>query len=77
VLIADAAVHPALLDEPEWAYVFDFDSDRSAATRRRLVTELVDGDVLVICGHYPDGGIGRVVPRDGRNVWIRAGVEAA
>jgi glyoxylase-like metal-dependent hydrolase (beta-lactamase superfamily II) len=58
-----------LLDEPDWAYVSDFDSDRCAATRRRLVPELVDSDVLVVCGHYPAGGIGRVVRRDGRVVW--------
>jgi glyoxylase-like metal-dependent hydrolase (beta-lactamase superfamily II) len=69
VLIADAAVHPALLDEPDWVYIFDFDPNRSAATRRRLVPELVDNEILVICGHYPDGGIGRLVRRDGHVVW--------
>jgi glyoxylase-like metal-dependent hydrolase (beta-lactamase superfamily II) len=77
LLIADAAVHPALLDEPGWVYVWDHDPETSAATRRALVPDLVDREVLVVCGHYPDGGIGRVVRRDGRNVWVSAGVEAA
>lgn len=69
VLIADAAVHPMLLDRPETAYVSDVDAAQSVATRRALLPELVDRDVLVACGHYPGGGIGRVVRRDGRVVW--------
>jgi glyoxylase-like metal-dependent hydrolase (beta-lactamase superfamily II) len=77
LLMADTAVHPAQLDRPEWAYVSDEDTETSAATRRSLVPTVVDRDVLVVCGHYPDGGIGRVVRSDGRNVWIAAGVDAA
>jgi glyoxylase-like metal-dependent hydrolase (beta-lactamase superfamily II) len=77
LLIADAAVHPALLDEPGWAYVSDEDAEASAASRRSLIPTLVDQDILVVCGHYPGGGIGRVERRDGRNLWVAAGVEAA
>jgi glyoxylase-like metal-dependent hydrolase (beta-lactamase superfamily II) len=69
VLIADAAVHPALLAEPDWGYVSDHDQARAAETRRALLAELVDQDVLVICGHYPDGGIGRAVSREDLVVW--------
>jgi hypothetical protein len=25
--------------------------------------------VLVLCGHFPDGGIGRLLRRDGRVLW--------
>jgi glyoxylase-like metal-dependent hydrolase (beta-lactamase superfamily II) len=69
VVIGDAAVHPALLDQPAWGYVSDQDGARSAETRRALLPDVVDQDLVVICGHYPDGGIGRIVGRDGRNVW--------
>ena len=69
LLIADAAVHPMLLHEPEAVYVSDTDPGDCAATRRALLPELVDQDVLAVCGHYPGGGIGRVVTRDGRVVW--------
>ena len=69
LLIADAAVHPMLLHQPEAVYVSDGDPVDCAATRRSLLPELVDQDVLVACGHYPAGGIGRVVTRDGRVVW--------
>jgi glyoxylase-like metal-dependent hydrolase (beta-lactamase superfamily II) len=69
VLLADVAVHPALLDKPDWVYVSDLDPDTAAATRRSLLPELVDRDVVVACGHYPGSGIGRVVTRDGLAVW--------
>jgi glyoxylase-like metal-dependent hydrolase (beta-lactamase superfamily II) len=72
VLLADTAVHPALLNEPDWVYAADGDSDACADTRRALLPELVDQDVLVACGHYPGSGIGRVVTRDGRVVWEEA-----
>jgi len=69
VLLADVAVHPALLDQPDWAYVSDLDPATAADTRRSLLPELVDRDVRVACGHYPGSGIGRVVTRDSRVVW--------
>jgi glyoxylase-like metal-dependent hydrolase (beta-lactamase superfamily II) len=68
-LIADAAVNPMLLDQPDRTYASDGDPAACAATRRALLPELVDQDVLVACGHYPGGGIGRVVTRGGRVVW--------
>ena len=69
LLLADTAVHPALLDRPAWVYVSDLDPDTATATRRSLLPELVDRDVLAVCGHYPGSGIGRVVRRDGHVVW--------
>ena len=69
VLLADTAVHPKMLDVPELVYVSDSDSDTCAQTRRALLAELVDQDVLAVCGHYPRGGIGRVVTRGGHVVW--------
>lgn len=69
IVLADIAVHPAMLDRADLAYVSDVDGDASIATRRALLPELVDTDVLVACGHYPGSGIGRVVTRDGHVVF--------
>ena len=69
ILLADAAVHPALLDNPDWLYVSDIDPSASATTRRALLRELVDSETLVACGHYPASGIGHVARRNGRVVW--------
>jgi glyoxylase-like metal-dependent hydrolase (beta-lactamase superfamily II) len=68
-LIADAAVHPALLAHPDWVYVSDGDPAVCAETRRALLPQLVDQDVLAVCGHYPEGGIGRIVRMNGTVVW--------
>ena len=72
VLMADAAVNPMLLDQPDRVYASDGDPLVCAATRRDLLPALVDQDVLAVCGHYPAGGIGRVVTRGDRVVWEAA-----
>ena len=69
LVIADAAAHPMLLDRPRDTFSNDVDAQAAAGTRERLLPEIVDTGVLVLCGHYPDGGIGRVVRRDGRVLW--------
>jgi len=69
VLLADVAVHPAMLDRPDLPYVSDLDLEAAIATRRTMIPELVDREVLVACGHFPGSGIGRVATRDGRVVW--------
>ncbi len=67
IAIADIVPHPALLDRPEW--VFAYDDMPQTETRAELVREVVDTDVVVICGHFPGSGIGRVLTRDGRAIW--------
>jgi glyoxylase-like metal-dependent hydrolase (beta-lactamase superfamily II) len=64
IVLGDAAVHPALLDHPEWRYVSDIDFERSAHTRRELLPEL-EGKV-VLCGHFPNGGEWRPVTPEHR-----------
>jgi glyoxylase-like metal-dependent hydrolase (beta-lactamase superfamily II) len=68
-ILGDVAPHPALLDRPGWRFAFDEDQERSEAVRGALVEELIEGGGLVVCGHYPGTGIGRLAARDGRVVW--------
>jgi len=72
LLIADAAPHPALLDQTDWHFRYDYDAPLASTTRAALVDSVVDTGTLVVCGHYPGSGIGRVVRRDGRVVWEEA-----
>lgn len=71
-ILGDVAPHPALLDRPEWRFAFDENQEQSEAVRAALVEELRHGDGLVVCGHYPGTGIGRIARRDGRIVWEEA-----
>jgi glyoxylase-like metal-dependent hydrolase (beta-lactamase superfamily II) len=70
LIIADAAVHPMLLDRPRDTFANDVDAAGAVETRERLLATLVDSDVYVLCGHYPEGGIGRVIRQDGRVLWV-------
>jgi glyoxylase-like metal-dependent hydrolase (beta-lactamase superfamily II) len=72
LLIADAAPHPALLDQTDWHFRYDFNAPLASATRATMVDAVVDTGTLVVCGHYPGSGIGRVVRRDGHVVWEEA-----
>ena len=68
-ILADGVPHPAQLDHPDWVFAFDDDRVESTTTRAALVGELIRGDGLVVCGHFPGGGIGRIATREGRTVW--------
>ena len=68
VILGDVAVHPALLDRPEWTYLFDVDPEATVATRRRVLEDIDGEDIIVACGHYP-GGIGRVRREGSQTVW--------
>jgi glyoxylase-like metal-dependent hydrolase (beta-lactamase superfamily II) len=68
IILGDVAVHPALLDRPEWTYLFDVDPEATVATRRRVLEDIDGEDVIVACGHYP-GGIGRVRREGSQTVW--------
>jgi glyoxylase-like metal-dependent hydrolase (beta-lactamase superfamily II) len=72
LLIADAAAHPAMLDQPEWRFAADVDHERSVATRRGIVAEALGTDLLVVSGHYPGSGIGRLTRQNGLVVWSEA-----
>lgn len=69
LVLGDAAAHPMLFDRPADTFASDVDEVGSIRTRERLLPELVDTGVLVLCGHFPDGGIGRLVRRDGLVLW--------
>jgi glyoxylase-like metal-dependent hydrolase (beta-lactamase superfamily II) len=68
-ILADAVPHPALLDHPEWVFAFDEDAAANAPTRVAMVAEVATSDGLVVCGHFPGSGIGRLGTADGRLVW--------
>jgi glyoxylase-like metal-dependent hydrolase (beta-lactamase superfamily II) len=69
LLIADTVPHAALLERLDWRFTFDQDVELAAQTRATVVESIVDTDTVVVCGHFPGSGIGRVVRRDGLVVW--------
>jgi glyoxylase-like metal-dependent hydrolase (beta-lactamase superfamily II) len=77
IILGDVAVHPAQLDRPGWIYDADEQPQLVERTRRELVHELESRRCLVACGHYPDGGIGRLKRSGEHLIWVplRLGAE--
>lgn len=64
LITGDLTHHPVQWAEPAWGMPADHDSERAAATRRRLLDEHADTPTLVIGTHYAAPTAGRLV-RDG------------
>ena len=69
VLIGDVAHHPAQVQETAWGPRFDEDSRAAARTRRRVMEQLEFESPLVIAGHFPAPGFGRIVRLEGRRTF--------
>ena len=68
IILGDVAVHPALLDHPEWVYLFDVEPETTVATRRAVLDHIEGRDIVVACGHFP-GGTGRLEREGSRMTW--------
>lgn len=58
--IADAALHPIHLEQPEWYAVVDFAPDQTVATRRRILHTAANRKALMLAFHFPFPGLGRI-----------------
>ena len=65
LITGDLTHHPVQWAEPDWGAAPDSDQAESAATRRRLITEHVDRDTLIVGTHYAPPTAGYLVRRDG------------
>jgi glyoxylase-like metal-dependent hydrolase (beta-lactamase superfamily II) len=61
LVTGDLAHHPIQWAEPTWAAAPDTDAEQSTATRRRLLAEYADTDVLVIGTHFAPPCAGHLV----------------
>ena len=61
MITGDLTHHPVQWAELDWKMGADSDSAQAAATRRRLLEEHADGDLLVIGTHYAEPCSGRLV----------------
>ena len=61
--VADAVLHPILMEQPTWRTVFDLEQDRAAETRRRLLDRAAADRTKVMAYHFPFPTLGRVASR--------------
>jgi glyoxylase-like metal-dependent hydrolase (beta-lactamase superfamily II) len=63
--LADAALHPLHLEEPDWECGFDLAPQAAAATRRALLEEAAAAEMRLMAFHLPFPSVGRLAPRPG------------
>ncbi|HEV2448212.1 MAG TPA: MBL fold metallo-hydrolase [Candidatus Sulfopaludibacter sp.] len=61
--LADAAVHPLHLQEPDWQNGFDLAADCAIATRRSLLERAAAENMHVMAFHFPFPSLGRIAAR--------------
>lgn len=66
--LADAVLHAAQLENPDWVSMFDLAPDQTVRTRKELLERAVADRCLVAGFHLP-GGIGHVCVERGRFHW--------
>jgi glyoxylase-like metal-dependent hydrolase (beta-lactamase superfamily II) len=63
LLVADAALHPIHLEQPDWYSVIDLAPEQALASKRRLVERATAEKALVQAFHFPFPGLGHVIPK--------------
>jgi glyoxylase-like metal-dependent hydrolase (beta-lactamase superfamily II) len=61
--VADAVLHPILMEQPTWRTVFDLEQNQAAETRRRLLDRAGADKTKVMAYHFPFPTLGRVALR--------------
>lgn len=69
VFLGDLTHHPAEFANPEWMGTWDLLPQTLLETRRRLMREAVERDLLLLTAHHSFPGAGKVVAVDGRFEW--------
>ena len=69
VILGDVSHVPAQFQETDWSPRADTNPKRSRATRRQLMDRIERDASLVISGHYPAPGFGRLARMRGRRYW--------
>ena len=69
MIIGDLAHHPVQLTETAWEMVFDLNPALAKETRERITQRMEAEGGLVLGGHFPPPGFGRLVRLEGRRLW--------
>ena len=69
LILGDAIHSQAQVQETHWVSRADMDPEQTRSTRRALMEQLEQADILGIIGHFPAPGFGKIVRGEGRRYW--------
>lgn len=69
VIIGDASHHPFHVAHPDWPSPLDWDAELAARSRNMLYERAADEQWLIIGGHWPHPGWGRITREAGRRAY--------
>jgi glyoxylase-like metal-dependent hydrolase (beta-lactamase superfamily II) len=69
LIVGDASHFEAQLEHPDWSPSWDVDPDLAADTRRRLFDRISGDGTVLMAGHWPFPGYGRVIRLADRRVF--------
>lgn len=69
LILGDAIHSQAQVQETHWVSRADMDPEQTRITRRALMEQLEQADILGIIGHFPAPGFGKIVRGEGRRYW--------
>ena len=69
IIIADAAHLLHEVHETDWVCRGDRDGAMTIATREKLLDDAESDGALVLAGHFPAPGVGRLERASGRRYW--------
>ena len=69
IVFGDAAHVPAQTEETRWSPKADMDPERSTVSRRDLMDRVERDDAMILSGHFPAPGYGRLGRSDGVRYW--------
>ena len=69
VILGDVVHHPAQVHHTDWSPRADINPDKATATRRAMMDRLEGEAAMLIAGHFPVPGFGRLVRLEGRRYW--------
>lgn len=69
IILGDAIHSQAQVQETHWVSRADMDPEQTSQTRRALMEQLEQADILGIIGHFPAPGFGKIVRLENRRYW--------
>lgn len=72
MIMGDVVLQPAQVTEPTWNIVAETDHEQAVKTRRAILDRLESDGIVLVTGHLPAPGFGRIVREDDERFWQAA-----